>query len=297
MNRIRKFIAMAICLIICFCDISCIEQRRIADFGNPEWDGRFWYADQGYGYEIVGTEYELGEFSTDLEILYIPSVYKGKPIIDYTVRIAAWNVEIKDYGIDVSSVRILYYPYNRASGLWGRAQYEKVFMPDVNSSDYYHFSSNSNKNFSYTQYIPSVEYENCYVKMQNREHRWIVVNKWDFVLERINAYAFEFFVKMETEPKYHVVVQKANTAYMFNYEGAPNENYYAIDEFERGGLITKYPYDPYREGYDFGGWYKDEECSQIWDFAVDTLPAPTYDENGDLEYVETRLYAKWDKQQ
>ena len=133
--------------------------------------------------------------------------------------------------------------------------------------------------------------------MQNREHRWIVVNKWDFVLERINAYAFEFFVKMETEPKYHVVVQKANTAYMFNYEGAPNENYYAIDEFERGGLITKYPYDPYREGYDFGGWYKDEECTQIWDFAVDTLPAPTYDENGDLEYVETRLYAKWDKQQ
>ena len=88
---------------------------------------------------------------------------------------------------------------------------------------------------------------------------------------------------------------KANTAYMFNYEGSPNEDYYFINDFERGGLIENTPYEPIREGYEFCGWYKESECKTKWDFNTDVLPEPTYDENGDLEYVETKLYAKWNK--
>ena len=90
-------------------------------------------------------------------------------------------------------------------------------------------------------------------------------------------------------------IRAANTAYMFNYEGSPNEDYFFINDFERGGLIEDTPYEPLREGYTFGGWYKDSACTEKWDFSADKLPEATYDEEGNFEYVETRLYAKWTK--
>ena len=48
-----------------------------------------------------------------------------------------------------------------------------------------------------------------------------------------------------------------------------------------GTKITK-PVDPTLAGHKFAGWFKDAECTQAWDFAVDTVPV-----NG------TTLYAKW----
>ena len=85
----------------------------------------------------------------------------------------------------------------------------------------------------------------------------------------------------------------ANTSYMFNYEGEPNEGYFFINDFERGGAIEDTPYEPRREGYTFAGWYKEPECVNAWDFTKDTLPAAEYDEEGNLLFVETKLYAKW----
>ena len=88
-------------------------------------------------------------------------------------------------------------------------------------------------------------------------------------------------------------IQIANTTYLFNYEGSPNEDVFFINNFERGGLIEDVPYKPTREGYEFGGWYKEPECINKWDFDLDTLPAPEYDSDGELIFKETKLYAKW----
>ena len=41
------------------------------------------------------------------------------------------------------------------------------------------------------------------------------------------------------------------------------------------------PKDPVRTGYQFGGWYKDKDCTQAWDFDADTVS------------VNKTLYAKW----
>jgi uncharacterized repeat protein (TIGR02543 family) len=41
------------------------------------------------------------------------------------------------------------------------------------------------------------------------------------------------------------------------------------------------PANPIREGYFFAGWYKEADCNNLWDFATDTVSAPT------------TLYAKW----
>ena len=88
-------------------------------------------------------------------------------------------------------------------------------------------------------------------------------------------------------------VYKANTTYLFNYEGSPNEDVFFINNFERGGLIEDVPYKPTREGYEFGGWYKEPECINKWNFDLDTLPVPEYDSDGELIFNETKLYAKW----
>ncbi len=44
------------------------------------------------------------------------------------------------------------------------------------------------------------------------------------------------------------------------------------------------PADPQRTGYTFGGWYKDVDCTEAWDFAADKVQ------------YNTHLYAKWEKQ-
>ncbi|NMN01588.1 Listeria-Bacteroides repeat domain [Bifidobacterium sp. DSM 109963] len=48
------------------------------------------------------------------------------------------------------------------------------------------------------------------------------------------------------------------------------------------GAKVANPGDLSAEGYVFGGWYADEACTQVWDFAVDVMPA------GNLT-----LFAKW----
>lgn len=51
-----------------------------------------------------------------------------------------------------------------------------------------------------------------------------------------------------------------------------------------GGRTFMQPADPTRKNYQFAGWYKDEECTQPWNFGVDTVSS------------DLTLYAKWIKE-
>lgn len=83
---------------------------------------------------------------------------------------------------------------------------------------------------------------------------------------------------------------RANVAYMLNYE---TENpYYYVDDYEYGMKIEFIPPVPEREGYTFAGWYKEAEGVTEWQFTKDTLPIL----ESEVEYQETKLYAKWQKQ-
>ena len=87
----------------------------------------------------------------------------------------------------------------------------------------------------------------------------------------------------------------ANISYFFNYDNCPNDNYFFIDIVEESGKLTKPPYDPKREGYTFAGWYKDEACTEIFDFDNDIVEIK-FDEEGNRIYEEICLYAGWEKE-
>ena len=91
----------------------------------------------------------------------------------------------------------------------------------------------------------------------------------------------------------HATSGRANVSFRYNYAGAPNDGFYWIDDLD-DELIGYIPPSPEREGYMFGGWYKEPTCINAWNFAVDKIPAKIRDEDGAyIEYKETCLYAQW----
>ena len=80
----------------------------------------------------------------------------------------------------------------------------------------------------------------------------------------------------------------ANVTYYYNYFGSENGGCYWIDNVEVGEKIYYIPKDPVRivdgKNYKtFGGWYKEPECINKWNFDTDTMPYSG----------EINLYAKW----
>lgn len=96
-------------------------------------------------------------------------------------------------------------------------------------------------------------------------------------------------------------IKCANVSYYYNFEDENDNDYYWIDDCDYGGTIEFIPPDPTREGYTFGGWYKEAECINMWDFETDTLPEEKteikeYSDGNvreEVVYQETILYAKW----
>ena len=258
------------------------------DYEPPEveWDGRFLYHIHAGSCYILGTEPELGVKSEVLDKLYLPSHYKGCRILDVQLTEVGYvesldRVENYTFGIDITPVKEIYYPYSLATNdFLGTINCYKVVMTMIDCA--YAGAQYETTAGTLSVYVPNIAFMRACIAVKNVNATIISESNFEVCFTR----------RDESQVRY---VCKANTAYMFNYEGSPNEDYYFINDFKRGGLIENTPYEPYREGYTFTGWYKDSECTQKWDFGVDTLPEPTYDENGELEYVETRLYAGWNK--
>lgn len=315
------FLSLSLVFILCF-SAKCIPSEPIAiEFGDDaEWDGRFWYytANDPEIY-IIGTEPDVQKDTENIEKLYLPAEYKGKPITNYTLSFSnGWGSYLKnDFGINITSVKEIYYPYQMPSfpDFLGSRNYNKIFMSSTNFACKNYIETDAyishTKEATLSVYIPQIVFNEIYNKQIAKSEK-VNQSKLEyskpgygcFNVESINTFHFvvsySFYTNLSfnnwgTTEIYKSFVYKANTAYMFNYEGAPNEGYFFINDFERGGLIENYVYEPTREGYTFNGWYKDSECTQKWDFEVDTLPAPTYDENGQLEFIETKLYAGWTK--
>ena len=82
------------------------------------------------------------------------------------------------------------------------------------------------------------------------------------------------------------LLYKANVCYYYNLE---KSDYYYVDYYDADSLIEFIPPDPVNEGYSFGGWYKEKECINKWDFEKDTVSL-------EEDEIEIKLYAKWIKE-
>ena len=90
------------------------------------------------------------------------------------------------------------------------------------------------------------------------------------------------------------IVKPANVSYYYNDGRTENYGCYWIDNVPYGSVLDVLPpEDPVSEGKTFAGWYKEPECINAWNFETDTTPEEKVDEEGNVIYQETALYAKW----
>ncbi len=120
-------------------------------------------------------------------------------------------------------------------------------------------------------------------------------NSYDYMYVSVQVFGYNLYV---TKREYFFISGDefliANVSYMYNYDNAPNNGYYWVDTYDES-LITFTPPKPTREGYTFGGWYKEADCINEWDFETDITGKEividrkmTYD-----KYDGIYLYAKW----
>lgn len=83
-------------------------------------------------------------------------------------------------------------------------------------------------------------------------------------------------------------LKAANVTYYLNYPDSKYEfnEYYYVDYYELGEKIKYIPPIPEKDGYEFGGWFKESDCINEWDFDVDTI---VYNSENSI----INLYAKW----
>ncbi len=96
------------------------------------------------------------------------------------------------------------------------------------------------------------------------------LNKSDVVRVKLVAYelsnvylpksALDSFIDNLAEYNDGTKFYSANVSYYYNYEGAPNDGYYWVDDLNLGDRIKTIPDHPQREKYKFCGWYKEKEC-------------------------------------
>ena len=253
---------------------ACIENHQEKDFerfeATFETDGVFkYYRYTEYYYSDVYNEEGIEAYAVvgvvdDLSdtTLYIPPYFNGKPVTAIGWGFRYGYMGKKDYCLPRQ--KCVYYPYTVCDGHRNVWQ-EKGFVCKWDSKIV----------MNHKTYLNRRDFEEHYTYKSSYEQGKHYCDVSDGFAE-------------------HMVII-ANTTFSFNYEDAPNDGYFFINDFERGGLIENTPYEPTREGYVFAGWYKQPECINPWNFETDTLPEAEYDENGELVFVETILYAGWNK--
>lgn len=239
---------------------------------KTETDGvyEYYYEKSKDAYSIVGRKFEI------TETMMPPAYYKGKPIIAFhhTVMGLIGATDASRW-LDLEGAKTVYYPFGVNLSNVGKTDEYTYFICNTELGQLPVYGT---QDITIDAYVTKLLYDITKqgiieVKADENDSRYA-----DYTENVENNY-------MEiSRDKQLIKMHMANTAYMFNYDDAPNGNYFFINNFESGGVIEDSPYYPERSGYTFGGWYKEAECLNEWDFSSDTL---------DAEALETRLYAKW----
>lgn len=227
-------------------------------------DFKYHYMEDKDSYAVIGTT----EQGKGKDVLYCHAYYGEKLVTQ--MGFAREDMGVANFywiGVNDITATKLYFPYSVEEGY-----YTNILIPKEKNGQIYF--SNCNKNFLESAVLMAGGHGIKY---------YVTPSAYDYIVNHIKING------LETNGD----VNRANTSYLFNYDNAPNEGYFFINNFDNGVLIQPTPYEPRRNGYVFDGWYKEPECVSIWDFDKDALPEQKTDEEGKEVYQETQLYAKW----
>ena len=204
-----------------------------------------------YHYEGSWDQYALGDVFSEKMALFIPPKIDGMPVTDLGFALLSGTRDLHTFHSGrlylPNTISLIIPHYARTAGV-------KIFFcgNPINLSDIFWRIKESDNHI----YVPYDEYQS--------------------------------FCQVYGIVKDVIYLEKANVSYYLNYPDGIYEynKYYYIDYYENGELIEFIPPIPEKEGYAFGGWYKEAECINEWNFELDTI---IFNE----EHPVTNLYAKW----
>ena len=283
----KQLTAVILCIVLVFASMLCgctheSEGEKIRNGYKIDGCLKYYYQEEKDRYLIVG---DIGEYNP--ETMVIPAYYKGKEV---QVGYMSQNWPPQRFSLSLTNVSCVYFPFGNYDDSISHV------LPDGNNlvleTIYYcvDWVKTAERLFRKKGSVDRVLY--CkYPAFLERKER---INM-DLIetVSMENAYTMIVTVTIDLRDlyDYQYKIRVANTAYMFNYDGEPNGGYFFINNFGWGKKIVPAPYMPMRNGYEFKGWYKEQECINLWNFESDTLPQES--EIG--ENPETKLYAGWEK--
>lgn len=283
---IKKVCLFIITIFTIFSMSSCVFSPK-ANYEFIE-NGDYIYAyNKLKGFEVSDLYlYGLTDSGKEKDYLILPEKYKDKKIdrfgIEYPLFMAG-----RDFKDEFSSDIL-----------------KKVF---IDFKLKYHDFTNSSKN----------EDGNTYTFVLWYDYDWESINQYSPRISHAvigNNLFDDYSLDRPIQGEYYKRITNyiANVSYQYNYEVAPNDGYYWVDNYDNA-LIEYIPPEPMRVGYKFGGWYKEAECINKWNFEKDKT-GNVYEyyekpnEHSSKEYIneyehyvnthtyfETKLYAKWVK--
>ena len=247
-------VVMSIVMLLMCCGLAGCNPNEIEV-------GDFIYYKENAGTKNVAVE-EISALGKEKEYLYIPEkiIFRRQEYFVTQVGALGW-VSCRDFMVDSDNLKFLYFPWT----VCPLETFVRFYSPKLEAV--------------FITCTTCVCYDGRYLG------NW--VDKPIDVIYSKFLFCKYFGETLEPISRGSYTCRPANIAFMFNYEGNPNNGYYSIDYLEETGKIHEPP-NPIRDGYDFGGWFADEECTMVWDF--DKTEAIISE-----AYQEIKLYAKWVK--
>ncbi|MDE6275624.1 MAG: InlB B-repeat-containing protein [Clostridia bacterium] len=245
-------------------------------FFNTLWDRMTSnYAEKHYGQETV-----IGDF--------ICQEYKKNEIY---LKGLSEEGKTKEYVVipnEINGKAVTMIGYQRGLiykdiGKWESENLKKIYVV----GEHYHFVREE-RVFSKCPNLEKI----IFLNNKNEQYYDVVKDDWTVFMSKMNynrLFADKESAAEDNEKSPYFYA--ANISFNYNYKNAPNNRYYWIDDVEDGKLIVFIPPDPIREGYEFQGWYKENDCINKWDFDNDRVQKANYHQ----EFKETQLFAKWEK--
>ena len=284
MKRLIKIFCMLLCLTII---LSLVLGNKMV---GCTCEGIGWTRTFEYGDFVITASNKVCDFSKqglNKETIVIPNYIKGKPLEVHTRPIGFSGVS---YSVKFTYSKKIKKIYN--AGFWARRSL----------GDYVNTSEQDIMYYSYPKKIlvPTCKVfvigmsSNCFYTDENT-----LRNSVNLLMDCVPRATISN-VNFDNEEVFTNLYFMANIEFLYNYEDAPKNGVYWLDDLETGETLSYIPEVPIREGYTFGGWFSDAECQNVYDFSAvyekkeyqKSLGPGGYYFLYPKDYV-TKIYAKW----